>query len=479
MSAQAPVRRNDPCPCGSGRRFKECHGRLDVAPPSLDAKIAGALQSHQSGNIAAAERVYREILEQEPAHAIATHYLGMISWQRGDAREGERLMRASIAANATIPDFHNNLGLLLRDARRTAEAIECYRRALEADPVWFEAYNNLGLALEDAGRFEEALGAYGAAIGGQGQFAAARQNLARLLVTLGRYAEGWQEYRWRLLAQGVTRAPPDPSAAPFPASLAGRRIALASEQGIGDMIFFLRFVPELVARGAVVSFDGDSRLLPILARTGFFAGGFGPQSAGTERVFIGDLPWLLGANDPSRFPRPLALSPLADRVAAMRARLDAAGPAPRIAITWRGGTATTGGPVAVQLKEIALDLLGHSLKGKSATWISIQRLPREGEADTLSQVLGAPVHDFSGVNDDLEDMLALLALVEGYVGVSNANTHLRAGVGGAMQVLVPFPPEWRWSVSGERSPWFCGMRVLRQEANGSWTEALEKLAAEG
>jgi hypothetical protein len=71
------------------------------------------------------------------------------------------------------------------------------------------------------------------------------------------------------------------------------------------------------------------------------------------------------------------------------------------------------------------------------------------------------VHDLSAANDDLEDMLALLSLVDEYVGMSNANAHLRAGLGRTMQVLVPNPPEWRWGISGERSPWFRSMRIHR------------------
>ena len=477
-SPTAPIRRNDPCPCGSGRRYKDCHGKLDTAPASIDTMIAGALRHHAQGNVDAAERTYREILAREPGHAIATHYLGMAAWQRGDAREGERLMRASIAANATIPDFHNNLGLLLRDARKTAEAIACYRKALEVDRGWFEAHNNLGLALEDAGRFDEALDAYRAGIEREPGFAAARQNRARLLLTLGRFSQGWEEYRWRHFAQGVQASPPDPEAQRLPSSLAGRRIALATEQGIGDVIFFLRFVPELVERGATVSFSGDERLLPMLARTELFEGGLAaPAQAARadEVVSIGDLPWLLGAGD--RFPPPLPLSPLPERVATMRARIESLGPGPTIALTWRAGT-TSQGPTRWQLKEAPLGALLDTLRGVRATWIGIQRLPRIGETEGVGHALGAPVHDLSSVNGDLEDMLALLFLVDEYVGVSNANTHLRAGLGRSMEVLVPFPPEWRWGAQGERSPWFPRLRVLRQEVTGSWQEALRLLASD-
>jgi hypothetical protein len=74
------------------------------------------------------------------------------------------------------------------------------------------------------------------------------------------------------------------------------------------------------------------------------------------------------------------------------------------------------------------------------------------------------VHDFSSVNSDLEEALALMSLVDGYVGVSNTNVHLRAGAGGAAHVLVPPPFEWRWMASGA-SPWFPVFHVERLRAD--------------
>ena len=91
--------------------------------------------------------------------------------------------------------------------------------------------------------------------------------------------------------------------------------------------------------------------------------------------------------------------------------------------------------------------------------------------------IGAPVHDFTAANDDLERMLALLACCDRYVTVSNANVHLRAGVGGAVELLVPQPPEWRWGASGERSPWFPDAAVRRQSVDGDWSAALGELRA--
>jgi hypothetical protein len=474
------IRRNEPCHCGSGRRYKDCHGKLGAAPPlGTQALIDRALAAHQQGRIDEAERGYREVLAIEPGHAVPTHYLGLIAWQRGDLVAAEQQMRAGIDANAGTPDFHNNLALLHREMRRTGEAIAGFRKALAVDPAWFAAYNNLGLALEAAGRWDEAIAAYREALARDARFAAAYQNLGRALLTRGDFASAWPVYRWRLLAQGIAQGPPEAQARPLPASLSSRRFALLSEQGLGDVLFFLRFAPELVGRGARLAFRGDTRLHSILERTGLFALGLAEPTAaapGLEPLHVGDLPWLLEANDPARFPPPLALVPQAERVARLASVLESRGPAPHIALTWRGGVAATG-PTGTQLKEIDPEVLGETLRGIRATWLSVQRHPRAGEHEKLAASLGAPARDFNAANDDLEEMLALMSLVDAYAGVSNANVYLRTGAGRDMQLLVPYPPEWRWVLETERSPWFANVRVHRQLPDGDWTGALRGLRA--
>ena len=466
----AAPRRNDPCTCGSGLRFKECHGRLDSAGPPTQPRLELALAHHRRGQVDEAARLYAQVLRDDPGNAIATHYSGMVAWHRADLVDAERLLRASIAADAKVPDFHNNLGLLLRDTQRLDEAIACFRRALEVEPRWIEAFNNLGLALEAAGRHDEAIAAYREAIAREPRFAAAQQNLALALFARGEFAAGLPHYRWRLLAQGLATTPPDTTAAFEPASFAGRQLALRMEQGLGDTLFFLRWAPELARRGARLAFRGDPRLHSLLARTKLFELGFGElndAAPGMEVAFVGDLPWLTGLDTNARLPAALALAPDPARLAQWRAKLEALGPAPRIALTWRAGTTGTG-PSRTLSKEIPPALLGQRLRGEHATWISVQRAPRPGEREALEQALGAPVHDASSANDDLEEILALVSAADDYVGVSNTNTHLRAGIGGAMRVLVPHPPEWRWGLEGRSASWFPSASLHRQRPNGMW-----------
>jgi len=161
------VGRNDPCPCGSGRKYKQCHGALaagsTLAPAAArvdpDARVAAALARHQAGDHASAEREYRAVLASAPDHPTALHYLGVILYQRRDLDGALPLLARSAQAVPGEPEFHNNLGLALAAADRTAEAIASYRRALALKPDHAVAWNNLGLALQELNDFGGAIGA--------------------------------------------------------------------------------------------------------------------------------------------------------------------------------------------------------------------------------------------------------------------------------------------------------------------------------
>jgi hypothetical protein len=111
-----------------------------------------------------------------------------------------------------------------------------------------------------------------------------------------------------------------------------------------------------------------------------------------------------------------------------------------------------------------------------ATVFALQRGLHEGELARAAEALGRPVHDLTAYNEDPEDALALICLLDRYVGVSNTNMHLGVACGATADVMVPFPPEWRWGLSGA-SPWFPGFRVHRQAPSGDWGEAFSSLAA--
>jgi tetratricopeptide (TPR) repeat protein len=110
--------RNDPCPCGSGKRYKNCHGALasPVAAPSEPVRrlLEGALAEQRAGRLTAAERLYREALALEPANADAMHMLGVVCMDRQRYREAlELLLQVAGASRWEVRDVRHNLGLAL------------------------------------------------------------------------------------------------------------------------------------------------------------------------------------------------------------------------------------------------------------------------------------------------------------------------------------------------------------------------------
>jgi ADP-heptose:LPS heptosyltransferase len=194
---------------------------------------------------------------------------------------------------------------------------------------------------------------------------------------------------------------------------------------------------------------------------------------------VADLPFALGSEDT---PPPLALSALPKRVATWRERLAAFGPPPYLGVAWRAGTdfrrrSEFGTNIRSLFKGVPPDRLASAVARASGTLVSLQRLPDEGEVARFAAAAGRPVFDAAGANEDLEDALALLAVLDDYVGVSSTNVHLAAGLGRSGRVVVPYPPEWRWMLEGEGSPWFPGFAVYREHPTRSFEAAFAALAA--
>lgn len=188
--------RNDPCPCGSGRKFKKCCGS-GAALPGVDAGQAFQLAAHhyQTGNLGQAEAVCRQILGAEPGFAPALDLLGVIAFQTGHADAAEGLIRRAIQADGAEPGFHNNLGLVLWAAGKFGEAADCCRRAIALRPDFAEAHLNLGNALRDQGKFDESIGAFRQAVALKPGLAEGHYNLGDVFRRQDRLEEAAASYR--------------------------------------------------------------------------------------------------------------------------------------------------------------------------------------------------------------------------------------------------------------------------------------------
>jgi tetratricopeptide (TPR) repeat protein len=455
-----------------------CAARLRPDDPGVRFNLALTLQD--LGRREEAESEYRRVIAQAPELPEPHLNLGVILKEQGKLEEAETRLCRAIEINPDLAEAHSNLGVVRIERGQLEEAEESCRRALALRPGFAEAHLNLGNVLYRKGDMAGAGEAYGAAIGHKPAYSTAYSNRSWTNLLIGRFAEGFRDYLFRPTLD--RRLSPFPEA-PLPEDLNGRQLTVLLDQGIGDEIFFLRFAEKLKQRGATITYIATQKIVsllkrvPCLDRVVPFDDMAPILDQATPPLSVGDLPFLSGAKERADIPSPLAISPLPNRLSEMRSRLADLGPAPRIGIAWRAGITQKGR----LFKETPMARIAEALREIPASVVVLQRHPKEGEVAAFAEALGRPVADFTELNDDLEGMLALVALLDDYVGVSCTNVHLRAASGGKGRVLLPFPPEFRWMAEGEESPWFPGYTLYRegtsdQGAGHTWDDAFERLS---
>jgi tetratricopeptide (TPR) repeat protein len=219
--------RNDPCPCGSGKKFERCCGleQPQAAAQEPDGSDLAALV--RSGRFADLEVRARQLIAREPASGLAWKALSVSLRARGmdalDALEraathspldaeahanlGNALLEIGRLSNAVASyrralhidpenaDAHSNLGNALRGLGQTAEAVASYRRALQIKPRFAVAHNNLANALRALGQLDEAVANYHQALDIDPSYAEACNNLGNALLDLGRLPDALESYR--------------------------------------------------------------------------------------------------------------------------------------------------------------------------------------------------------------------------------------------------------------------------------------------
>lgn len=197
------AKRNDPCPCGSGKKYKQCCLKQDEAAASsaraenvsIPKAIQMALEHHQAGRFAEAEGVYRQILQVQPEQADALHLLGMLMQQLGKSGDAINLIIRAIDNSPGYFLYHNNLGTIYQSLNEVDKAIACYRRALALKPDYADACYNLANALRAQAKVGEAIKCYRKAIALKPDYVEAYNNLGVVLKDNGALGESAECYR--------------------------------------------------------------------------------------------------------------------------------------------------------------------------------------------------------------------------------------------------------------------------------------------
>jgi tetratricopeptide (TPR) repeat protein len=498
--------------------------------------LGGAL--HQAGRPEEALIAYGSAAEHEPTASQPRHAQGLLLYELGRGAEALALLERALALGPQSPELMNDLGLLLHDQGRAEdaaaaferalvlkpdypmalsnlarvlhhldrmpealarvdqaialdpayatawlhrgdvlsatgrfdEALHCYDRLLELEPAHVDAWVRRGDVLGFLRRIEEAMVAYNQALTLDPGNIKAPTNLAAALLREGAYGDGWRlyEHRWRdpeyrmpvLNGRHWTGGEP----------VDGQTILLHSEQGLGDTLMMLRYAPLLARRGATVLLS----VQPALERLAASVQGVKaviPQGQAIPpfdlHIPMMSLPMAFGTEWETVAGEPYLSAPPQD-VARWAERL---GPKtrPRIGLCWSGNPAHADD----RWRSIPLEAL-RPLAALDADLYTVQTDIRDRDA-AAAQAMGLTL-----LGPELTDYASTAGLVENLdliVTVDTSLAHLVGGMGRSGVVLLAAVPDYRWAWDEPVSPWYPGLKLLRQERVGDWGAVVEEVRA--
>ena len=459
------------------KRDREALDALDKAlalrPGDSDAlaKRGNALAALERPQEALA--AFDAALARHPRHGDALIGRGIAHATLGQAAEALADFDAALKLAPGHPAALYNRGNALLDLGRYAQALAAFDATLAAAPDHVAAWNNRGRALQALNRHADAVASFDKAIALRQDYADAHSNRALSLLTLGDLRSGFAEYEWRWKRSGIadTRRSYRGGLWLGKYPLAHKTVLLHAEQGLGDTIQFARYVPLLARAGTTVVLEVQPALKELFATLPGAAAVVArgePLPPYDVHCPLGSLPLALKTgpdNIPAELPY-LQADPA--RIAKWRPALEAL-PGKRVALAWAGNPAHPND----RNRSINAELLEPLLALDGVSFVSLQRELCSGDAEWLARhpqmrLLGSELADFA-------DSAAVVSLCDLTLAVDTALAHLAGAMARPVWVMLPFSPDWRWTLAGDVSPWYPRARLFRQPAPGDWASVIARL----
>lgn len=469
-----------------------------------DLTISDAMETaarhHLAGDFPQAERIYRQVLSLKPNDPDVLCRLGVLAVQarhpdavpllraaiahrpdfseaqahlgdalqaQGDLREAIEYYQKALANRPDEPEIWNNLANACIVTGQPLEAVRCCRRSVALRPEDPRTHNILGDALRGCGKLDEAIAAFQTALTIDRNFAEAHGNLAHALLQRGELEEGYREYEWRWQCSTYL-APRRQFARPQwdGSDPAGRTILLHAEQGLGDTIQHVRFVPQIVRRGGRVIIACARELVRLLQEskelgaTQVVSNFADVQGSFDTHLPMMSLPFAMKVCSEADIPRqvpylsgnPRTLTD--DRM--------------KVGLVWSGSFAHTND----RNRSMTLQTLAP-LADDKISFYSLQLGPAAAEAG--SPPAGMNLTDCAPGIQDVADTAEIIAALDLVICVDTAVAHLAGALGKKVWVMLPQISDFRWMLDREDSPWYPTMRLFRQTRAGDWADVIQRI----
>jgi tetratricopeptide (TPR) repeat protein len=484
---------------------------LVLHPGYADAHFNLGIAYFEQGKFDDAVAAYQKALEFKPDMAEVYYNMGLVLHIQKKLKAAVSCYQKAIQLKSAFPEAYNNMGNVFQDQKKHREAIACFQKALDLKPDYADAYYNLGKGLYDQSRYPDAIACYQKALRInpnyhkacnnmaktyqdmreiqkaifwfqkalqiKPDYAEARFNLATVYLLSENFQEGWKGYEWRFKRREWKRAYPHRYSKPRwnGESFAGKRLFVHSEQGIGDILQFVRYLPLVKARGGDVIFETRKPLMGLLKHFSgidelvMFSTAGNPAAEFDLYVPIASLPGIFETtleNIPADVPYVFA-----DRgkSALWKDRLTTAGL--KVGLVWAGTDTDPRRACHLGWLKALSDIPGVYLyglqKGIAAEQIEVEGLPEGMRMTNLGQEF-----------EDFADTAAVIENLDLVISIDTSVAHLAGAMGKPVWVMLPYAADWRWFLNRNDSPWYPTMQLFRQLGPGNWKSVGQQIATE-
>ena len=487
--------------------IKDFERVLAIAPQSVFALHNRANALLQMNRHEEARRNIDAVLRIAPDHVAAMANRVVVLMHDKNFNEALKVIDKALSLEAGNADLWNTRGQVLQSLKHYDAAQKSYERALSLKPDLAAAFVNIcnvlmeqqrlddalaasasgiavhpdsaplhllrGNILLHLGRRDDSLKSYDEAVAADPDYHEAHYHRGSTLLLTGRYGEGWRdfEHRWQVADCGFDR--PVLQAAEWRGEpLDGRSLVVYSEQGLGDTIQFARFLPELVRRGAKLTFlchPNLMRLFKPLAADFDMVGSIEGGRRFDYQCALMSLPLCLDMPAP-REEQPY-LSADSDLIARWRERIGTHGL--KVGLCWQGnpkGRIDEGRSIPLEKYLPLASVPGVRLISLQKTHglEQLARLPSGMIVETLG--------DFDTGDDAFVDTAAIMNGLDLVITSDTAIPHLAGALGIPAWVALKHVPDWRWMLERNDSPWYRSLKLFRQPKPGDWDSVVAAMA---
>lgn len=412
--------------------------------------------------------ILRPALENNPDVQEVAHNLALCLFESGERQEGLALLEKGIELEPNRFELHNNLGNFLRVLGDREGALEAFKRAIALSPTQVDPIYNMGVLFENEQQYEEAEKWYRKALAIDPGALRCNWNLALVLLTMGKYLEGWKQYEWRWKWPEFTsprRNFPQPQW--YGEDLTGKTLLVHSEQGMGDAIQFVRYVPLIQANQEKVILEIPAQLMRLMK---------GLKGAPEDVYRYGDdLPWfdrqIPTMSLPVAFGTTLETVPAntpyieaeSAEVSRWKERISSFSNSDfRIGIVWAGN--------ALHHKDAYRSTqFNNFLKLAGIPGVQLYSLQKgEEQKQLLESAEAGKVINLMDEIDDFAETLGLMSNLDLIITVDTSIAHLAGAAALPVWILLAHDADYRWMIGREDTPWYPTAKLFRQPHEGDW-----------